>query len=105
VSLGKDTMIGGDVPRGMMMHGPDDSGDGLATGRQDGSTPQPKEPVRRWGGKSRLKHPQDWHSNVWQLHTLGLSWRWLALPQIMEHDCTMKWHFFPLQKGQKSVVS
>jgi hypothetical protein len=79
-------------------------GDGLATGRQDGSKPQHKEPVIHWGGKSRLKHTQYWHSQVWPRHTLGLSWRWLALSQIIEHYCTMKWRFFPPQKGPKSSL-
>jgi hypothetical protein len=95
-------MIGGDVARGMMMHGPYDIGEGLPTGRQDGSKPQHEEPVIGWGGKSRLKRTQYWHSKVWQPHTLSLSWWWLTLSQSVKHYCTMKSRFSPSQKGQKS---
>ena len=62
------------MARGVMAPGAYEISDGLATGRQDGAQPQHKEPVIRWGGKNRLKHTQDWHRQVWQLHTLGLAW-------------------------------
>lgn len=56
----------------------------------------------RWGGESRLKHTQDWHSKIWYFHTLSLSWWRLAVSLIVEYYCTLKGRFFPAQKGQKS---
>jgi hypothetical protein len=56
----------------------------------------------RWGGERRLKHTQDWPSNIWYVHTLSLSWWRLAVSLIVEYYCTMKGRFFPAQKGQKS---
>jgi hypothetical protein len=53
------------MPRGVMTHGTEDIGDGLATSRQDGPEPQHKAPVIRWSGKRRLKHTQYWHSTIW----------------------------------------
>ena len=58
----------------------------------------------RWGGKSRLKHTQYWHSKIWYLHSLSLSWLRLAVSQIVEYYCTMKNRFSPAQKGQKSSL-
>jgi hypothetical protein len=55
-----------------------------------------------WGGKGRLKHTQYWHSKIWDLQTLSLSWLQLAVSQIVEDYCTMKSRFFLAQKGQKS---
>jgi hypothetical protein len=85
----------------MVTHGPYAIGDGPATGRQEGTKPQHEEPVMRWSGKSRLKHPEHWHRKVWPLHTLGLSWRWLALSQLIEPYCTMKGPLFPTSKRAK----
>jgi hypothetical protein len=87
---------------GVMMHGPYALGDGLATSGHDGSKPQHEEPVIRWGGKNRLKCMQYWHSTIWDLYTLSLSWLRLAVSPIVEYYCTMKSRLSPPQKGQKS---
>ena len=42
------------MPRGVMTHGMEDIGDGLATSRQDGPEPQHKAPVIRWSGKRHI---------------------------------------------------
>jgi hypothetical protein len=93
------------MARCMMTHGPYDIDDGLATGRQYGPEPQHEEPVIGWGRKSRLKRTQYWHSKIWQLHTLSLSWLWIAWSQIVEYYCTMKSRFFPPQKRAKVELS
>jgi hypothetical protein len=42
------------MPRGVMTHGTEDIGDGLATSRQDGPEPPHKAPVIRWSGKRHI---------------------------------------------------
>jgi hypothetical protein len=90
------------MARGMMTHGPYDSGEGLAAGRPDGPEPQHEAPVIGWGRKTRLNHTPYWQRNIWQLHTLRLSWLWCGWSQSVEQYGTMKSHVFPPQKGQKS---
>jgi hypothetical protein len=50
---------------GIMTHRTADMGEGLATRREYSPEPQHEEPVRRGGGKSRLKYTQYWHRNIW----------------------------------------
>jgi hypothetical protein len=64
-SLRQHPMLGGDMSRCLRAYGPYNVGDGLAASRHDSPEPQHEEPVIRWRGKGRLKHPQDWHRNIW----------------------------------------
>jgi hypothetical protein len=90
------------MPLCVVAHGPSDGGDGMAASRQEGPEQQHEAPSRRWGGKSRLQHPQDRHGNIWDLHTLSPAWLPVAVSQLVESDGTMKGRCFPAQKGQKS---
>jgi hypothetical protein len=59
---------------GVIAHGPQEIGNGLATGRQDSPEQQHEEPIVGRCGKSWLKYAQYWHRKRWDLHALGLSW-------------------------------
>ena len=89
---------------GMMRPRPDESGEGPATGRQDGSEPAHEAPVRRWRGKRRLHPPQDGHSTTWEPQTLGRSGWGLSGSQRLGQYFPMKSQVTPPQHGQQSSL-